>query len=146
MVAGVDMWSVWHVTGNTPSSVLANAKDQGVGEIVIPVKTPQTSLPFADSTFDVVASCLGLSHVGGVQDLELSVREMVRVLREGGRFAVTTTGYGRRMTKLLTDLGMVDVSVSRFRVGILPSSERITARKPYYARAQTADVETSTLD
>jgi len=135
----VDIWSAWHVTGNSPSSVLANAEAEGVGGSVVPVKSPPTELPFADSTFDVVASCLGLSHVGGVQDLDLAVREMVRVLRVGGRFAVTATGYGRRMTKLLTELGMVEVNVARFRVGILPSSERITARKPYYLISRNAE-------
>ncbi|HME18996.1 MAG TPA: class I SAM-dependent methyltransferase [Nitrososphaerales archaeon] len=141
-VASIDHWSAWHITGNSPRSVLANAEAQGVGEAVIPVKSPSTELPFADSTFDVVASCLGLSHLGGVQDLELSLREMVRVLRVGGRLAVTATGYGRRMTKLLTELGMVEVNVARFRVGILPASERITARKPYYQVAAAVKAET----
>ena len=135
-VTGVDMWSSWHITGNSPGSVLANADAQGVGGSIIPVRSPLTDLPFADSTFDVVASCLGLSHLGSVQDLEVAVREMVRVLRVGGRFAITSTGYGRRMTRLLAELGMVEVNVSRFRVGILPGSERITARKPYYPVAQ----------
>jgi SAM-dependent methyltransferase len=141
-VAGVDLWSSWHITGNNADSVFANARAQGVGEAVIPVKSPITALPFADETFDIVGSCLGLSHVGGVQDLEQAIREMVRVLRVGGRLAVTATGYGRRMTKLLTDLGMVEVNVARFRVGILPGSERITARKPYYPLTPLGKFET----
>ena len=144
-VIGVDIWSSWHVTGNSSGSVLANADAAGVGGAVVPLKSPPTELPFADSTFDVVASCLGLSHVGGVQDLELAVKEMVRVLRVGGRFAVTATGYGRRITKLLAELGMVEVGVTRFRVGILPGSERITARKPYYPISTQAEEIPETL-
>jgi SAM-dependent methyltransferase len=43
-------------------------------------------LPFADKTFDIVVSNLGICHV---PDQPLALRQVRRVLRPGGRFAMT---------------------------------------------------------
>jgi ubiquinone/menaquinone biosynthesis C-methylase UbiE len=47
------------------------------------------SLPFADSSFEVVVSSLGLQFVA---DRALALREMRRVLARGGRLAIATVG------------------------------------------------------
>jgi SAM-dependent methyltransferase len=53
---------------------------------------PDTPLPFADSEFDLVLLAETLEHV---RDVQLLVSELRRVLRPGGRLAVTTPAHGR---------------------------------------------------
>ena len=48
-----------------------------------------TALPFADDSFDVVVCVFGIFFV---PDMESAVRELRRVLRSGGRLAITTWG------------------------------------------------------
>jgi arsenite methyltransferase len=131
LVIGVDVWNPWHVTGNSPQSLLANADRKGVRKVVSPVKSVGISLPFPDSRFDIVASCLGLQHVGNAAEFDAAITQMVRVLREGGRLAVLTSGYGRRLKELLPRLGMTEIQVSRIRVGVIPIAQRLTARKSF---------------
>jgi SAM-dependent methyltransferase len=47
------------------------------------------SLPFADGTFDVVVSNSTLDHFDALGDVETSLREIHRVLRDGGRLLLT---------------------------------------------------------
>lgn len=49
-----------------------------------------TSLPFSDGTFDVVITSEVLEHI---QDDVRAIAEMVRVLKPGGRFAVTVPAW-----------------------------------------------------
>jgi SAM-dependent methyltransferase len=138
LVVGLDDWSRWHVTGNSPLSLMANAKVEGVDQMIFPVKGGLDSLPFPDARFDVVASCLGLSHVGTGADLETTVAQMVRVLKEGGRVAILSAGYGRRFPSLLKSMGLTDIKVTRFIAGSFPYAERITARKRFASEAESS--------
>jgi ubiquinone/menaquinone biosynthesis C-methylase UbiE len=135
LVVGIDTWNQWHVTGNSPHSLMANAETRDVGDSVAPLKGVGKSLPFPDSTFDIVASCLGLQHEGSATDFDTAVTQMVRVLKGGGRLAILTSGYGRRLRLLLPKLGMREVEVTRIRVGVIPIAQRITARKTFTRQA-----------
>ena len=54
---------------------------------------PDAPLPFADSSFDLVLCVETLEHV---RDVQLLLSETRRVLRPGGRAAITTPALGRR--------------------------------------------------
>lgn len=131
LVISLDVWDPWHITGNSPQSLLANAENVGVGERVAGIKAIGAAIPFPDMKFDVVASCLGLQHEGNFDEFDNSVKDMVRVLKEGGRFTVLCSGYGGRLTKLLASLGMTEIRASRVRAGIIPLAQRISARKSF---------------
>jgi ubiquinone/menaquinone biosynthesis C-methylase UbiE len=75
-----------HVTDISPGMVAAaqrNAKSLGfeIGGRVADAE----SLPYADATFDLVVGHAVLHHI---PDVELALREVVRVLRPGGRFVI----------------------------------------------------------
>ena len=54
---------------------------------------PDTELPFADGSFDLVLCAETIEHV---RDVQLLISEARRVLRPRGRLAVTTPAHGRR--------------------------------------------------
>ncbi len=63
---------------------------------------PDTPLPFSDSTFDLVLCAETLEHV---RDVQLLLSEARRVLRPGGRLAVTTPAHGRATALAALALG-----------------------------------------
>jgi len=66
-----------------PRMVLAAGKRlAGYGDRASVVQADAAKLPFADDTFDLALSFLMLHHVG---DWETALRELVRVVRPGGR-------------------------------------------------------------
>jgi SAM-dependent methyltransferase len=54
---------------------------------------PDAPLPLPDSTYDLVLCAETLEHA---RDVQLLLSEARRVLRPGGRFAITTPALGRR--------------------------------------------------
>jgi SAM-dependent methyltransferase len=63
--------------------------DDDTGVRVPPVAGTATALPFADGRFDVVFSAFGALQF--VEDAQRAVREVARVLRDGGTFAFSVT-------------------------------------------------------
>jgi SAM-dependent methyltransferase len=63
---------------------------------------PDRPLPFGESEFDLVLCAETLEHV---RDVQLLVSEARRVLRPGGRLAVTTPAHGRLTGLAVAALG-----------------------------------------
>lgn len=58
---------------------------QGRTHAFVPIEADTLTLPFTDNTFDIVSVGFGIRNV---TDLELGIREMVRVAAPGGRIAI----------------------------------------------------------
>lgn len=81
---GVDYWGdEWEYS---KAQCETNARIEGVAGLEF-VKASASKLPFADSSFDAVVSCLTFHEVLDVADKTVSVREALGVLSPGGRFA-----------------------------------------------------------
>ena len=75
------------------SVALERARRRGIPDAQFVELEPDAALPLADAAFDLVLCAETLEHV---RDVQLLLSEARRVLRPGGRLAVTTPAHGRR--------------------------------------------------
>jgi SAM-dependent methyltransferase len=127
---------------------LARARRRLPGATLVELH-PDAPLPFGDGEFDLVLCAETLEHV---RDVQLLLSEARRVLRPGGRIAVTTPAHGRptglaiiahgfegrfdplsphlrfftrrSLRRLLTELGFEPVSLRRRRGSLLVVAKR----------------------
>jgi ubiquinone/menaquinone biosynthesis C-methylase UbiE len=84
-VLGIDYWGKrWDYS---MSVCERNAAIEGVSDRVTFKRASAVSLPFADGYFDAAVSNFVFHEVGGVKDKRDVIREALRVLKKGGRFA-----------------------------------------------------------
>ncbi|MGA2386571.1 MAG: class I SAM-dependent methyltransferase [Candidatus Bathyarchaeia archaeon] len=84
-VTGIDFWGErWEYS---KGACEANAKDAGVGERTVFQKASASKLPFADGYFDAAVSNLCFHEVADEKDKRELIREALRVVKKGGKFA-----------------------------------------------------------
>ena len=106
---GVDVWSQkdqWH---NTPEAAIANARRAGVAGRVHVHGADARHLPFGDASFDVVTSSLVIHNVPGREQRDQVLREVVRVLKPGGRVLIVDLAHTAHYAGQLRDAGLQDV-------------------------------------
>jgi arsenite methyltransferase len=85
---GIDIWSGKDLSGNTPEATLRNAGIEGVRDRVEVESGDATAMKFPDATFDVVVSNLCNHNIPGRAARERACREIVRVLKPGGKAVI----------------------------------------------------------
>jgi len=94
-VLGIDYWGKkWDYSMKVCER---NAAIEGVSDRVTFQKGSAASLPFADEYFDAAVSNFVFHEVGGVNDKREVIREALRVLKKGGRFAFQDEFLIKRM-------------------------------------------------
>lgn len=85
---GVDLWRARDQSGNSRAAVERNAVLEGVADRVELVHGDARELPFEDGSFDVVVSNLTVHNIPARDGRTQALREIVRVLRPGGRLRI----------------------------------------------------------
>lgn len=84
-VMGIDYWGeMWEYSKGVCER---NAEIEGVAQRVSFQKASAASLPFEDGCFDAAVSNLVFHEVGATRDKKELIREALRVVKKGGRFA-----------------------------------------------------------
>jgi ubiquinone/menaquinone biosynthesis C-methylase UbiE len=112
---GLDRWVPGAITGNRPEAALDNARLEGVADRVEVEAGDARRLPFANASIDVVVSNFVMHEVKNRAEREQMLREMVRVLKPGGRLALVDFIFTNECMRVLQEIGIVDVT--RARVG-----------------------------
>jgi SAM-dependent methyltransferase len=117
---GIDLWAAKDQSNNNPQATLANAAVEGVADRV-EVKTGDiTKLPFLDASFDAVISMIVLHNIPSRQARDEALRELVRVLKPGGRMAIFDLLHASRYAEVLQGAGMKVQTLSRDFLWLLP--------------------------
>ena len=146
---GVDRWVAGALTGNRPEAVLDNARLEGVLDRVEVTEGDVRQLPFSEDSIDVAVSNFVLHEVKNRAEREQMLREIVRVLRPGGRLALVDFIFTAECVRFLQELGVADAK--RTRVGSFFSfwlrvilnfgivrTYRVTGSKPAMTGARSA--------
>lgn len=124
---GIDVWSNVDQLHNSRDSTLANANAEGVSDRVEVRDGDMRSLPFADSTFDVVVSSLAIHNLKSESDRDTAIREICRVLKSGGRAGILDIANVSQYARVLNASGARVISGPRITPWIFPPSRIVIA-------------------
>ena len=126
---GIDLWAAKDLSNNNPDATLANAAAEGVAGRVAVETGDITRLPFADTSFDAVISMTVLHNIPSRDARDRALRELVRVLKPGGRIALFDLLHAARYTEVLQQAGLAVQDIGRDRLWLLPCRS-LLAKKP----------------
>lgn len=114
-VVGIDSWGPnWEYSQRACEN---NARVEHIDDRVTFQRASASSLPFPDGAFDAVVSNLVFHEVKDRQDKTALIREALRVLKPGGRFALQDLYYLKRLygnpgdlVKTVRDWGVKEVA------------------------------------
>jgi SAM-dependent methyltransferase len=106
---GLDRWVPGAITGNRPDAAIDNARLEGVSDRVEVKEGDVRHLPFADATFDVIVSNFVLHEMKTEADREQMLRELVRVLKPGGRLVLVDFIFTGQCVETLQAIGIGDL-------------------------------------
>jgi len=86
---GIDIWSAKDLSGNTMERTLQNAEIEGVRDRIEVQSGDATAMNFPDGSFDVVLSNLCIHNIPTRGGRDKACREIVRVLKPGGRAVIS---------------------------------------------------------
>jgi SAM-dependent methyltransferase len=130
LAVGIDLWSEEDQSGNEPEETVKNAEREGVADQV-EIKTGDArELPFGDEFFDAVVSTMTLHNIRDAEGRERAVREMIRVLRPGGRIVIVDMGKTEEHAVTLSDAGLLGVERGPRVWRMFPPVRYVTAAKP----------------
>ncbi|MSV35874.1 MAG: class I SAM-dependent methyltransferase [Bryobacterales bacterium] len=129
-VTAIDTWSPQDLSGNSVEAARENAKAEGVAERIRFEAGNPSKLLYPGGQYDVVVSVMALHRLDDDNQREQALREMLRVLRPGGRllvFDTTETGY---YAGVLRTSGAQDVQLSPWTFLWCRPGRGVSARKP----------------
>jgi len=113
-VVGIDLWLKWS-GGTSLENAKRNAEIEGVADRVRFEECDARNIRYPSGYFDVVVASFAIYLIG--KEREKALREMIRVLRPGGKFSVMEPSRARsfgwviddRLTNLLEESGLKNV-------------------------------------
>jgi arsenite methyltransferase len=126
---GVDLWAAKDLSNNKPEATRANATAEGVADRVEVETGDIRDLPFADASFDVVISMTVIHNIPSRDGRDRALRELVRVLKPGGRIAIFDLLHASRYAEILQGAGMKVRDLGYDRLWFLPCHS-LLAQKP----------------
>jgi SAM-dependent methyltransferase len=126
---GIDLWAAKDLSNNHPEATRANAVAEGVADRVEVETGDITRLPFADASFDAVISMTVIHNIPSRDGRDRALRELVRVLKPGGRLAIFDLLHAPRYTEVLLGTGMKVRDLGYDLLWFLPARS-LLAEKP----------------
>jgi arsenite methyltransferase len=126
---GIDLWAGKDLSNNNAGATLANAAAEGVADRVEVETGDITKLPFSDSAFDAVISMTVIHNIPSRDLRDQALRELVRVLKPGGRIAIFDLLHTSRYAEVLHQAGMEVRDLGHDLLWLLPCRS-LLAKKP----------------
>jgi arsenite methyltransferase len=126
---GIDNWSQFDLYQNNPGQTAENARLEGVGQRVKVVTADMQKIPFKNGHFDAVTAHLALHRIVNREGRKKAIRELVRVLKKGGKLVLQDFQYNNQISQDLETAGLKNIQISGLSFLIFPPVRCITAQK-----------------
>ena len=127
---GIDLWQSADQSGNTSDATLANARVEGVADLVEVKTGDMRELPFEDQSIDVVVSSLAIHNVPDKEGRAKAVQEIARVLKPQGQLALLDFQCTDEYVRTLQALRWQEVKRSGLQFQMFPPVRVVTGKKP----------------
>jgi ubiquinone/menaquinone biosynthesis C-methylase UbiE len=128
-VTGIDVWNPQELSGNSADAAKENAKAEGVADRVRFESGDARKLVYPENHYDVVVSANALHTLADDLERGQALREMLRVLKPGGRLLVFDTAETGYYAQVLRENGAKDVTLSPWTFLWCRLSRSVSARK-----------------
>jgi arsenite methyltransferase len=128
-VTAIDTWNPADLSGNSAEAAKENAKAEGVADRVRFEPGDPSKLVYPANQFDVVVSMTALHRLADDGEREQALREMLRVLKPGGRLLIFDTAETGYYAEVLRAGGAQNVELSPWSFPWCRPSRSVTARK-----------------
>jgi len=109
---GVDLWQAEDQAGNSPEATQHNIRLENVAAKIELKDGDARKLEFADNTFDVILSSWALHNIYDQAGRATALREIVRVLKPGGRLVIIDIRHVPEYAKVLEESHMFEIKQS----------------------------------
>jgi ubiquinone/menaquinone biosynthesis C-methylase UbiE len=109
---GIDLWQQKDQAGNSREATWQNIVLEGVTDKVELKDGDARNLPFRDDAFDVVLSSWALHNIYDKRERAQAIRQIVRVLKPGGRIVILDIRHTRQYARILREDQMQSVKRS----------------------------------
>jgi SAM-dependent methyltransferase len=127
---GIDIWRREDQTGNSREATSQNAQMENVSDRVALQDGDARKLPFTDNAFDVVISSWALHNISDPTERRTATREIIRVLKPGGRLAIVDIRHVPEYAQVLAENQFANIVRSRPNFLFVIPTLVLTARKP----------------
>lgn len=128
-VTAIDHWNPQHLSGNSVEAARENAKAEGVAERIRFEEGNLCKLVYPGEQYDVVVSAMALHRLDDDNQRAQALREMLRVLKPGGRLLVFDTSETGYYAQVLRECSAQDVELSSWHFLWCVPSRSVMARK-----------------
>jgi SAM-dependent methyltransferase len=127
---GIDLWQTADQAGNSRTATWHNAELEKVADRVELIDGDARAMPFPNHQFDVILSSWALHNIYDRPGRDAAIREIVRVLKPGGRLVIIDIRHTAEYAEVLRDGGMAEVHRGRPSFLFFIPSHVLTAHKP----------------
>jgi arsenite methyltransferase len=110
--SGIDIWQARDQSDNLPDGAMINAQIEGVTDRIAVETADMRALPFTANHFDVVMSHWVVHNLPSQVDRNLTLAEMVRVLKPSGTLILCDIEYRDAYERELERLGLTGIDTT----------------------------------